>query len=91
MSIVVKDSQLNPLPVKKQYFKYCYIFDYSKGEIYRVTIPENINNNFQLEEWLEDEYGLRLSQIEYMTTVRKVNIKILDARTFLSKAKSFKQ
>ena len=32
-------------------FKYCYIFDYSKGEIFRFTIPDKVVNNFQLEEF----------------------------------------
>lgn len=59
-------------------FKYCYIFDYNKGEIFRFTIPDKIVNNFQLEEYIEDQYGLRLDDIEYMTTANVKTIKILD-------------
>ena len=35
---------------KKIPFKYCYMFDFSVGKIYRITIPSKIVNNFQLEE-----------------------------------------
>ena len=59
-------------------FKYCYIFYYSKGEIFRFTIPDKVVNNFQLEEYIEDQYGLRLDDIEYMTTANVKTIKILD-------------
>lgn len=76
---------------KKIPFKYCYIFDFSVGKIYRITIPSKIVNNFQLEEYLEDEYGFKLSNIEYMTTAKAETIKILDARVYINKPKSLKK
>lgn len=76
---------------KKIPFKYCYIFDCSVGKIYRITIPNKIVNNFQLEEYLEEEYGFKLSNIEYMTTAKAERIKILDTRIYVNKPKSLKK
>lgn len=77
MSLLVKEPQNILEKGKKIPFKYCYVFDYSKGEILKFDIPETVNNNFQLEEYMEDKFGFKLSQIEYMTTIRKIRIKNL--------------
>ena len=85
MSLVVKEPG-NVLNKHKNIpFKYCYVFDYSKGEIYRFDIPSKIKNCFQLEEYMEDEYGFKLDNIEYMTTAKAERIKILNNRVFLEK------
>lgn len=91
MTLVVKEPG-NVLSKNKNIpFKYCYIFDFSVGKIYRLRIPDKIVNNFQLEEYLEEEYGFKLSNIEYMTTAKAERIKILDTRVYISKPKSLKK
>lgn len=77
MNLVIKEPG-NVLSKHKEVpFKHCYVFDYSKGEILKFDIPARIKNNFQLEEYMEDEFGFKMSQIEYMTTSKAIKIKYL--------------
>jgi asparagine N-glycosylation enzyme membrane subunit Stt3 len=78
------------MSVGREPIKFCYIFDYSNGEIYRITVPKNITTDYKLEEFLVDNYGLKLSNITYMTVIGRRRVKILDNRNYLEKAKSFK-
>lgn len=91
MSLVVKEPGNVLEKGQKIPFKFCYVFDYSVGQIYRFEIPRNVVNNFQLEEYMEEELGLKLDNIEYMTTSKITRIKILDAKVFVKLPKSFKK
>ena len=87
MNLVIQQPNLN---INKGSFKYCYIFDYSKGHIYVFDIPKNIVNNFQLEDYIEDNYDFKLSQIEYMTTFEIQEIQQLENKSCFKKPNSFK-
>lgn len=50
------------------------ILDYSTGDVDIINIPDDLDTNEKVQEWLEEAGGYRLKDINYMTNVQHVNI-----------------
>ena len=55
--------------------KHCYIFDYNTVDIYHTKLPDNIStNNEEIESYLSNNLGFKLSTINYMVTESELGI-----------------
>ena len=46
--------------------RHCYIFDYSTADIYHTKLPDILITNEEIESYLSDNLGFKLSIIHYM-------------------------
>ena len=54
--------------------RHCYIFDYSTAHIYHTTLPDILITNEEIESYLSDNLGFKLSTIHYMITESELGI-----------------
>ena len=54
--------------------KHCYIFDYNTADIYHTKLPDNLNNNEEIETYLYRTLGFKSNSIYYMITESKLGI-----------------
>lgn len=55
--------------------KHCYIFDYSTADIYHVKLSDAITvSNEEIESYLSNNLGFKLSTIHYMITESELGI-----------------
>lgn len=54
--------------------KHCYIFDYSTADIYHVKLSDSISTNEEIESYLSNNLGFKLSTINYMVTESELGI-----------------
>lgn len=55
--------------------EHCYIFDYSTADIYHTKLPDNIStSNEEIESYLSNNLGFKLSTIHYMVTESELGI-----------------
>ena len=53
---------------------HCYIFDYTTADIYHTKLPDILINNEEIESYLSDNLGFKLSDIHYMVTESELGI-----------------
>lgn len=54
---------------------HCYIFDYNTADIYHTKLPDNIStSNEEIESYLSNNLGFKLSTINYMVTESELGI-----------------
>ena len=53
---------------------HCYIFDYSTADIYHTKLPDILITNEEIESYLSDNLGFKLSIIHYMITESELGI-----------------
>ena len=54
--------------------RHCYIFDYSTADIYHTKLPDILITNEEIESYLSDNLGFKLSTIHYMITSNELDI-----------------
>lgn len=55
--------------------KHCYIFDYSTADVYHVKLSDAITvSNEEIESYLSNNLGFKLSTIHYMVTESELGI-----------------
>ena len=55
--------------------RHCYIFDYNTADIYHTKLPDNITvSNEEIESYLSNNLGFKLSTINYMVTESELGI-----------------
>lgn len=55
--------------------RHCYIFDYSTADIYHTKLSDVITvSNEEIESYLSDNLGFKLSNIHYMVTESELGI-----------------
>ena len=54
--------------------KHSYIFDYSTADIYHTKLPDILITNEEIESYLSDNLGFKLSTIHYMVTESELGI-----------------
>ena len=54
--------------------KHSYIFDYSTADIYHTKLPDILITNEEIESYLSDNLGFKLSTIYYMITESELGI-----------------
>ena len=55
--------------------KHCYIFDYSTADIYHIKLSDDITvSNEEIESYLSNNLGFKLSTIHYMVTESELGI-----------------
>ena len=54
--------------------RYCYIFDYSTADIYHTKLPDILITNEEIESYLSNNLGFKLSTINYMVTESELGI-----------------
>ena len=55
--------------------KHCYIFDYSTADIYHIKLSDSITvSNEEIEIYLSNNLGFKLSTIHYMVTESELGI-----------------
>ena len=53
---------------------HCYIFDYSTADIYHTKLPNSLITNEEIESYLSNNLGFKLSTINYMVTESELGI-----------------
>lgn len=53
---------------------HCYIFDYSTADIYHTKLPDILITNEEIESYLSNNLGFKLSTINYMVTESELGI-----------------
>ena len=53
---------------------HCYIFDYSTADIYHTELPDSLITNEEIESYLSNNLGFKLSNIYYMITESELGI-----------------
>ena len=53
---------------------HCYIFDYSTADIYHTKLPDSLITNEEIESYLSNNLGFKLSTIHYMVTESELGI-----------------
>ena len=53
---------------------HCYIFDYSTADIYHTKLPDSLITNEEIESYLSNNLGFKLSTIHYMITESELGI-----------------
>ena len=54
--------------------RHCYIFDYSTADIYHTKLPDSLITNEEIESYLSNNLGFKLSTIHYMVTESELGI-----------------
>ena len=55
--------------------EHCYVFDYSTDNIYHIKLSDDITkSNEEVENYLSNNLGFKLSTIEYMITENELDI-----------------
>ena len=54
--------------------KHCYIFDYNTADIYHTKLPDSLITNEEIESYLSNNLGFKLSTIHYMVTESELGI-----------------
>ena len=54
--------------------KHCYIFDYSTADIYHIKLSDILTTNEEIESYLSNNLGFKLSTIHYMVTESELGI-----------------
>ena len=54
--------------------KHCYVFDYSTADIYHTKLPDILMTNEEIESYLSNNLGFKLSTINYMVTESELGI-----------------
>lgn len=55
--------------------KHCYILDYSTADIYHIKLSDSITvSNEEIESYLSNNLGFKLSNIHYMVTESELGI-----------------
>ena len=54
--------------------KHCYIFDYNTADIYHTKLPDILITNEEIESYLSNNLGFKLSTIHYMVTESRLGI-----------------
>ena len=54
--------------------RHCYIFDYSTADIYHTKLPDSLTTNKEIESYLSNNLGFKLSTIHYMVTESELGI-----------------
>ena len=54
--------------------RHCYIFDYNTADIYHTKLPDILITNEEIESYLSNNLGFKLSTIHYMVTESKLCI-----------------
>ena len=53
---------------------HCYVFDYSTADIYHTKLPNSLITNEEIESYLSNNLGFKLSTIHYMVTESELGI-----------------
>ena len=53
---------------------HCYIFDYNTADIYHTKLPDSLTTNEEIESYLSNNLGFKLSTINYMVTESELGI-----------------
>ena len=53
---------------------HCYIFDYSTADIYHTELQDSLITNKEIESYLSNNLGFKLSTIHYMITESELGI-----------------
>ena len=54
--------------------RHCYVFDYSTADIYHTKLPDSLVTNEEIESYLSNNLGFKLSTIHYMVTESELGI-----------------
>lgn len=54
--------------------RHCYIFDYNTADIYHTKLPDSLITNEEIESYLSNNLGFKLSTIHYMVTESELGI-----------------
>ena len=54
--------------------RHCYIFDYNTADIYHIKLPDILITNEEIESYLSNNLGFKLSTIHYMVTESELGI-----------------
>ena len=54
--------------------RHCYIFDYNTADIYHIKLPDSLITNEEIESYLSNNLGFKLSTIHYMITESELGI-----------------
>ena len=54
--------------------RHSYIFDYSTADIYHTKLPDILITNEEIESYLSNNLGFKLSTINYMVTESELGI-----------------
>lgn len=54
--------------------RHCYIFDYTTADIYHTKLQDILITNEEIESYLSDNLGFKLSNIHYMVTESELGI-----------------
>lgn len=54
--------------------RHCYILDYNTADIYHTELPDILTTNEEIESYLSDNLGFKLSNIHYMVTESELGI-----------------
>ena len=54
--------------------RHCYIFDYSTADIYHIKLYDITMDNEEIESYLSNNLGFKLSNIHYMITESELGI-----------------
>lgn len=54
--------------------RHCYIFDYNTADIYHTKLPDILIANEEIESYLSNNLGFKLSTIHYMVTESELGI-----------------
>ena len=54
--------------------RHCYIFDYNTADIYHTKLPDSLIINEEIESYLSNNLGFKLSTIHYMVTESELGI-----------------
>ena len=53
---------------------HCHIFDYSTADIYHTKLSDSLITNEEIESYLSNNLGFKLSTIHYMVTESELGI-----------------
>lgn len=53
---------------------HCYIIDYNTSSIYHTKLPDNLNNNEEIENYLYNTLGFKSTSMYYMITSNELDI-----------------
>lgn len=54
--------------------RHCYIFDYNTADIYHTKLPDILITSEEIENYLSNNLGFKLSTIHYMVTESELGI-----------------
>ena len=50
------------------------ILNYESGNVHIQELPDNISQNEEIEDWIHNELGMRVSDVHYMTNSDKMEV-----------------